>query len=1049
MATCPSCAHENRDGAKYCEACATPLGVRGERAERKVVTALFCDLVGSTALGERYDPEVLRRALRAYFDEARAAVERHGGRVEKYIGDAIAAVFGMPTVHEDDALRAVRAGIEIQERVRALAPDAPVPIECRIGVNTGEVLASGDDTPLVGDAMNTASRLQSGAAPGEVWIGEPTWRLVRDAVVAEEVEALHAKGKAEPVAAYRVLQVASLSPMRTRRLDAPMIGRERESDLLDRAYERAVTDRACQLFTVLGSAGAGKSRLVEEFLSRHEGAEVLQGRCLSYGEGITFYPVTEALKQALALADFDPEATIRGAITTAVAGEDHEEALVANLAKLFAAGGGGAPEETNWAIRRFFETRAREGALVVVFDDIHWGEETFLDLVTHIAEWSRDAAILVVCMARPDLLDVRPTWSGGLTNATTISLAPLSEHESAKLIDHLLGSAALPGEIRTRITTVAEGNPLFVEEMLRMLVDDDLLTRDGERWVASGDLTDVQVPATISALLSARLDRLSGSERAVLERAAVVGKVFHRGAVAELLPASDREGLDHQLRSLVRKELVTPERSTLPGHDAYRFRHLLIRDAAYDAVPKAERAELHVAFADWLEAAAGERVAEQLEIVGAHLERAHRYRVELGLPEDRELKLRAARALGDAGVRASKRGDVTATIDLLTPAVELAAGDPIELPYLARLGDASFSSGDLAGWEQVSERLLDVAMSAGDPVYEIAAKERLATSRSLRDPRSIDNEADRSLHERAVEVYQTHGAHDLLPDALLSLGICDWFDGRMAGLRDYATQALELATAGDDLRAQEGAISYLLISLRGGDPPLSESLDLADRLAEEFADRPAALAVVLLHRAYDHALQGRLEESVAEADACRAVFEELGDRWFGDQLADVLALQALVRDETAAAASIYRALLDDLLEQGDLLNRGQLGMQLARVLLELGRTEEADRVVAHFRGVPDAEQSIAARSIDAVIAARRGDVVPALRLSDEAQALAAPTDLAIEKGDVALDRAEVLLHAGRPDDARASAEDALARFERKEYAIGSRRARAFLERLET
>jgi len=423
MLTCPACGRANPAEARFCNGCGSPLGpTASSREVRKTVTALFCDLVGSTTLGETHDPEVLRPLIERYFGAARGAIERHGGRVEKFIGDAVSAVFGLPVAHEDDALRAVRAAVEIQARLRELAASSPFPFAARIGVTTGEVLVPGDGTPLIGDTMNTASRLQSTAAPGSVVIGEPTFRLVRDAVVTEPIPPLSLKGKAAAVPAYRVIRVASLSPMRTRRLDAPMVGRRREAALLEGAYDRAVSDRACQLFTVLGSAGAGKSRLVEEFLATHagDGTEILRGRCLPYGEGITWYPVTEALRDALDLAEFADAVAVQAAIHAAVGGEEHAASIEANLARLFAAGEGGSGEETFWAIRRFLESRGREHPLVLVLDDIGWGETTFLDFVEHVADWSRDASILLLCMARPDLLDVRPAWGGGKTNATTI-----------------------------------------------------------------------------------------------------------------------------------------------------------------------------------------------------------------------------------------------------------------------------------------------------------------------------------------------------------------------------------------------------------------------------------------------------------------------------------------------------------------------------------------------------------------------------------------------------------------------------------------------------
>jgi class 3 adenylate cyclase/tetratricopeptide (TPR) repeat protein len=1027
--------------------CATPLGTSTPSREvRKTVTALFCDLVGSTTLGEQHDPEVLRPLLEGYFTEMRTAVERHGGQVQKFIGDAVSAVFGLPSAHEDDALRAVRAGVEMQERLVTLNATSPIPLEARVGITTGEVLVPADGTPIIGDAMNTASRLQSGAEPGQVLIGDPTWRLVRDAVVAEPVEALQAKGKAEPVPAHRVIKVASLSPMRTRRLDAPMVGREQESSLLTNAYRRAVTDRACQLFTVLGTAGAGKSRLVEEFLGTLQDAEVLQGRCLPYGDGITYYPVVEAMKQALHLADFDEEATVRQAISEAVKTEEHAEAITENLAKLLGASQGGAPEETFWAIRRLFEVRGCERPLVVVFDDIHWGEETFLDLIEHVADWSRDASILLLCMARPDLLDVRPSWAGGKTNASTISLAPLSEEESTELITFLLGSASLPEAVGTRIITAAEGNPLFVEEMLRMLVDDGLLRNEGDRWVPAGELDEVQVPATISALLSSRLDRLFDPERSVLERAAVIGKSFHRGAIAALLPEAGRAELDAHLRSLVRKDLISPERSALPGQDAYRFRHLLIRDAAYDQIPKTERAELHVGFADWLEQVAGERIVEQEEIVGYHLERAYRYREELGRPEDRGLRLRAATALSQAGRRAHDRRDARAAADLLGPAAGLSKGDPMELQVLYPLGEALW---DVGGWIELRDvlgRTAEVARATGNRAYEMSAKVSLYQLDTHEDPSVWDLATDRALHEEALRTYRAENAEELVPWAILSLGEAEWSRGNMAGLSDFATEALETAIARHDRRLMRTSISYVMTAATLGSSSLSLALERADGLADLVVNDRRVLCTVLFERSYILSELGRADEATAALLASRAIERELGITRF-EPIDGVVGHIEWVQGGPAAAEPAFQRALDFMLDRGDKLNAGWPSCWLARVRLDLGRTIEAEAALEAAGEVLRAEPGVAClvRSMRAVIGSRRGQSDVAFRLSGEAEELAATTDLAVVQADVALDKAEILQRAGRLHESRAAADDARARFEHKEHAIGIKRAREFLE----
>ncbi|MBA3244983.1 MAG: AAA family ATPase, partial [Actinobacteria bacterium] len=486
MLVCASCGHESGAGARYCEECGSSFAAVPSRAQeqeqeqRKTVTVLFCDLAGSTALGETLDPERLRALLARYFARMKAIVERHGGSVEKFIGDAVMAVFGVPVVHEDDALRAVRAALEMRDALPGLG------LEGRIGVMTGEVVTGTEERLATGDAVNVAARLEQTALPGEVLLGQPTLVLVRAAVEVEPVEPLVLKGKAEPVPAYRLLGVRDVE----RRHRMLFVGRERELALIREAWERVQAERRCELVTVVGDAGVGKSRLAAEVLSSVE-ARVVHGRCLPYGEGITYWPVVEVLKQLELLPADEAAARAIGSLL----GES-EAATSA--------------EEIAWAFRKTLEQAAAERPLVVVFDDIQWGEETFRDLIEHVALLSSGSAILLLCLARPELTERRPDWP------VTLRLEPLADQDVAQLI-----AERIPGQLRERVARAAGGNPLFIEEMLTMAEEEE-----GE----------VVVPPTLRALLAARLDQLETGERGVLERGAVEGEIFHRGAVQALAP---------------------------------------------------------------------------------------------------------------------------------------------------------------------------------------------------------------------------------------------------------------------------------------------------------------------------------------------------------------------------------------------------------------------------------------------------------------------------------------------------------------------------------
>ena len=1062
MLTCANCGRESPDDFAFCPACAAPLAALAAQHEtRRTVTVVFCDVTGSTAMGERLDPESLRRVMSRYFDEMSAALERHGGTVEKFIGDAVMAVFGVPNVHEDDALRAVRAAGEMREALVALNKelerDHGVSLAARIGVNTGEVVA-GDpqgQTLVTGDAVNVAARLEQAADPGSVLLGGDTMRLVRDAVAAEPLEPLVMKGKSDPIPAFRLIEVTSGVAGVARRLDSPMVGRDRPLAQLRQAFDAAVDDRSCQLFTVLGAPGVGKSRLVAEFLGAVQGeSTVLRGRCLPYGEGITFFPVGEVVKEAAGLDDFDAPEEIERKICAIL--EDGEQgAACATLAQLFgAADHDSAAEETFWAVRRFLESVAQTGPLAVVFDDIHWGEPTFLDLIEHIADWSRDAPILLLCMARPELLDARPVWGGGKFNAATISLERLSDADCDELIANLLRRAALPDEARVRILEAAEGTPLFVEEMLSMLIDDGVLVLEGDRWIATGDLKNVSVPPTIQALLAARLDRLSDDERAVIQRAAVAGKQFHLGAVTAMFDGDRVADVRGTMMSLVRRDLIGPDRSLLIGEDAFRFRHLLIRDAAYEAAPKAVRAGLHERYAAWILDVAGDRVEEQEEIVAYHLERACRLHEELGPLSDaaRAVGLRAATHYAACGRRASERGDESAAATLFRHAADLLPeGHPDRPRMLYEHAHALAGMFEAPSAYEATGRAIDAAIAAGDVALAWMARIDRSRSHMLMDPHALSTDESRTELMEALDAFEHLGSERGLAIAWWALADLEWMPCHFDRAGVDAERAAEHARRTGERRLLVGALLTKTASDAFGSARTEEALASLEMMTSEVGREGVFGHAALVHESIFAAYDGDIERARRLSDDAIAMGERLGVEFYVAASSGFRGrIEALAGDWRAAERFTRRE--HDILERlGDEGHRSTTSANLAVVLCELGDMEEAESLAEagiRLAADDDLASQVTGRVALARVRSARGRHEDAIRLARDAVERFADAESPDQSGDTWIAFATALRAAGRTGEASDAARTALGFFERKGNELAIASAQAFLRTLQ-
>ena len=932
--------------------------------ERKLATAMFVDLVDSTALVSASDPEVARRKVTGFFDRVRAHIDTYGGTIEKFAGDAVLAVFGVPTAHEDDAERAVRAAVAIVE-----TGDGELPV--RIGIEAGEVVVEdGDSTFATGEALNVAARLQQSADPGEILMGPTAHGLTAGRVVTEPRDGPPLRGLRERMEVRRV--VCAERPIgRPVSVVAPYVGREEELDLLQNAFSRVVRDRRAQLVTIFGEPGIGKSRLVREFFAGLERTTVLTGRSLPFGEGLAYRPLAEMVQAAAGISPEDSPEEAFEKLREACSSDAVADLLGLASGVLDTVSGSRRGQEISWAAQEWATSLAEAQPLVLGFEDVHWAEEPLLDLIEHLADRVDDAPVLIVCLARPELLELRPGWGGGRRRSITIDLGPLPEEDTALLVDALVADAALPGGLRKALLDKTEGNPLFIEETIRMLAEQ------------GHDATAVRIPDTVQALIASRIDRLPPASRSVVRHGALVGRVFWRGAVAELDPELD---VDAALADLVDRQLLTREPiSTVPGEVAFRFRHVLIRDVAYGGLAKGQRARLHRTFAGWLQSRSPD---ELVEAQAYHLERAAALLAELEGQVPADLRAEAADALERAGRRALAREANRTARRLLLRSIELE-------PSLQRRFQAARAAWRL--WELPAasvemEEVRELAREAGERTCEGLALTQLA---EIVLNRNADVPTARRLGLEAHELL-AEAPGDARYEVLTLLSAIGWWEGDITSVELYTGETLELARAADraDLESlaltELAAAAHARLDVSQAEELLAAGTTLADSSGSLSARAWAARvrgsillrrgrfaeAAEAFHTAYD-----LFDETGAAPDAARARQLEGVAVW---REGDLDRAEQLVREAVRILLSVQ--------ERGKIVEAQRT---LAEIVLAQGHVEEAERwalSAVETVGMQDMMSRSNVRMVLGLVRAAQGRAAEAELLLREALDVLAETD---------------------------------------------------------
>ena len=1061
MVNCPKCGEENPAKFRLCGYCGAPLtGVTAAPLPaheiRKTVTLVFCDLKGSTALGEQLDPEALHEVKDRYFSAMAAEITRHGGKIEKYIGDAIMAVFGLPRAHEDDALRAVRAAAGMQAALGRVNQDLlaryGVALSNRTGVNTGEVVANDDpgaDQKLVtGDAVNVAARLEQAAPENQIYLGEITYRLVRDAVDVDRVEPLELKGKAGRVAAYRLLLVRGLDG-NSRRHDTPVIGRDEELAALDQAYREVVEGQTVRLVTLVGDAGVGKSRLAHEVTERvAAGARVLRGRCLPYGDGITFWPLVEMVREAACIRPEDTPETAQAKLLATV-GDGEVAARLASATGLST-----TPfplHELYWGARKFLQILALNAPVVALIDDIHWAEPAFLDLLEHILAAPANAPLLLLATARHELLEQRANW-GEQPGAMRLVLRPLTAAATALVVANLLGSADLPDDVAQRIVGAAEGNPFFVEQMLSMLIDNGALRIENGRWVQADKSTQIAVPPTIQALLEARLDQLQREERAAVEPAAVIGLEFPRPAVEALATEALRPAVGTHLTALTRKRFIQPGED-VRAEVVYRFHHQLVRETVYGGLLKRVRATLHIDFVRWADKVNAERGRdlEFQEILGYHLEQAHRYLTELGPLDDAGVGIGvdAARRLAGAGRRAFARGDMHAAANLVQRATALLSADhPDRLALLPELGEALMQSGQFAAAKSI--------LSEAEAAAQRTSNDRLKASAQLAgmfvrlyggESGDWSAEALRVANE-AIPMLERAAAHDELATAWRLIGFVHGVAGRYGRASEanvrYMAHARQAGNERLVARSERGvAIGALL-----GPTPVPEAIELCDRMLAKGNNDRQVRSVILCVTAQLRAMNGEFEQARSLYRSARALIRDLGASVSACATGIYVARVELLAGDVDTAEQELRSDYEFLSKMGESYLRSTLAAVLSRIVGDRGDDVEAlalSKIAEETAADDDVETQALWRVGRAAVIARSGNLCGAEELARAAVEYACRAEAPLLQADTQRELAAVLKSAGRTDEARAAIELAIRLYIAKGDRVSAARATAWAE----